>query len=70
MTFLVSWSIRPKPLLDRTPGNPMSDTMVQGKFYGLASIVLGVEKANKAKSALWSVETMPDVSQLIPLLLK
>ena len=53
-----------------TPGNPMSDTMVQEKFHGLASAVLGVEKADKAQSALWSVDTMSDVSQLIPLLLK
>ncbi len=53
-----------------TPGNPMSDTRVQEKFHGLASAVLGVEKADKAQSALWSVDTMPDVSQLIPLLLK
>lgn len=53
-----------------TPGNPMSDTRVQEKFHGLASAVLGVEKADQAQSALWSVDTMPDVSQLIPLLLK
>ena len=53
-----------------TPGNPMSDTMVREKFHGLASAVLGVEKADKAQSALWSVDAMPDVSQLIPLLLK
>ena len=53
-----------------TPGNPMSDTRVQEKFHGLASAVLGVEKADKAQRALWSVDTMPDVSQLIPLLLK
>ena len=43
-----------------TPGNPMSDTRVQEKFHGLASAVLGVEKADKAQSALWSVDTMPD----------
>jgi 2-methylcitrate dehydratase PrpD len=53
-----------------TPGNPMSDAMVQEKFYGLASTVLGREKADKAQSALWSVDAMPDVSTLIPLLLK
>jgi 2-methylcitrate dehydratase PrpD len=53
-----------------TPGNPMSDTMVQEKFHGLASSVLGKDKAAKAQTALWSVETIPDVSQLIPLLLK
>jgi len=53
-----------------TPGNPMSDTRVQEKFHGLASAVLGVEKAEMAQSALGSGDTMPDVSQLIPLLLK
>jgi 2-methylcitrate dehydratase PrpD len=53
-----------------TPGNPMSDTMVQEKFHGLASAVLGAEKADKAQNALWNVDTMPDVSRLIPLLLK
>ena len=53
-----------------TPGNPMTDAMVQEKFYGLARAVLGVEKADKAQSALWSVDTMPDVSKLLPLLLK
>src|SRR5215510_7294165 len=53
-----------------TPGNPMSDAMVQDKFTGLASTVLGATKANRAQTALWSVDTMPDVSQLIPLLLK
>jgi 2-methylcitrate dehydratase PrpD len=53
-----------------TPGNPMSDTMVQEKFHGLASAVLGVAKTERAQSALWSVDAIPDVSRLIPLLLK
>jgi len=53
-----------------TPGNPMSDAMVQEKFNGLASKVLGAEKAEKAQSALWSVDAMDDVSRLIPLLVK
>jgi 2-methylcitrate dehydratase PrpD len=53
-----------------TPGNPMSDAMVQQKFHGLATAALGVEKADKAQNALWSVDAMPDMSQLIPLLLK
>jgi 2-methylcitrate dehydratase PrpD len=53
-----------------TPGNPMSDAMVQQKFHGLATAALGVEKADKAQSVLWSVDAIPDVSQLIPLLLK
>lgn len=53
-----------------TPGNPMSDAMVQEKFHGLASMVLGAEKTTKLQDALWHVDGMPDVSQLIPLLLK
>jgi len=53
-----------------TPGNPMSDAMVREKFHGLAAAALGVEKADKAQNALWSVDAMPDMSQLIPLLLK
>jgi 2-methylcitrate dehydratase PrpD len=53
-----------------TPGNPMSDAMVQEKFHGLVSAALGVEKATNAQRALWSVDAMPDVSGLIPLLLK
>ncbi len=53
-----------------TPGNPMSDAMVREKFHGLATAALGVEKAYKAQNALWSVDAMPDMSQLIPLLLK
>ncbi len=52
-----------------TPGNPMSDAMVQEKFHGLASAALGKEKADKAQAALWTVDTMADVRELIPLLL-
>jgi len=53
-----------------TPGNPMSDSMVQEKFNGLARTVLGVEKAEKAQGALWSVDKLSDVSELMPLLTK
>lgn len=53
-----------------TPGNPMSDTMVQEKFNGLASKVLGAEKAEKAQRALWGVDKLSDVSELMPLLTK
>jgi len=53
-----------------TPGNPMSDTMVQEKFNGLASKVLGAEKAEKAQRALWDVDKLSDVSELMPLLTK
>ena len=53
-----------------TPGNPMSDTMVQEKFNGLASKVLGAEKAENAQRALWDVDKLSDVSELMPLLTK
>jgi len=53
-----------------TPGNPMSDTMVQEKFNGLASKVLGAEKAEKAQRALWGVDKLSDVSELMPLMTK
>jgi len=53
-----------------TSGNPMSDTMVQEKFNGLASKVLGAEKAEKAQRALWDVDKLSDVSELMPLLTK
>jgi len=53
-----------------TPGNPMSDTMVEEKFNGLASKVLGAEKAEKTQRALWNVDKLSDVSELMPLLTK
>ena len=53
-----------------TPGNPMSDTMVQEKFNGLASKVFGAEKAEKAQRGLWDVDKLSDVSELMPLLTK
>jgi 2-methylcitrate dehydratase PrpD len=53
-----------------TPGNPMSDAMVQDKFNGLASAALGAEKANKAQRALWDLDKLADVRELMPLLTK
>jgi 2-methylcitrate dehydratase PrpD len=53
-----------------TPGNPMSDAMVQEKFNGLATTVLGAEKAGKAQRALWDVDKLSNVSDLMPLLTK
>ena len=53
-----------------TPGNPMSDAMVQEKFTGLATAALGAEKAEKARSALWAVDQLSDMRELIPVLLK
>ncbi len=53
-----------------TPGNPMSDAMVQQKFTGLATAALGAEKAEKARSALWAVDQLSDMRGLIPVLLK
>ncbi|MCM3901803.1 MAG: MmgE/PrpD family protein [Pyrinomonadaceae bacterium] len=53
-----------------TPGNPMSDAMVQEKFNGLATAGLGAEKANKAQRALWDIDKLADVRELMPLLTK
>jgi 2-methylcitrate dehydratase PrpD len=53
-----------------TPGNPMSDAMVQEKFNGLASAALGAEKAIKAQRALWDLDKLSDVRELMPLLTK
>ncbi len=53
-----------------TPGNPMSDVMVQGKFSGLATAALGAEKAAKAQRALWEIEQLSDVRALVPFLTK
>ena len=53
-----------------TPGNPMSDTMVREKFNGLATTVLGAEKAEKAQRVLWDIDKLSDVRELMPLLTK
>src|SRR4029077_14812613 len=53
-----------------TPGNPMSDAMVQQKFHGLATAALGVEKADKAQRALREVDKLSNVRELMPLLTK
>jgi 2-methylcitrate dehydratase PrpD len=53
-----------------TPGNPMSDAMVREKFHGLATKVLGAEKAEKAQRVLWDIDKLSDVHELMPLLTK
>ena len=53
-----------------TPGNPMSDTMVQEKFTGLATAALGAEKAQKARAVLWDIDKLSDMCELIPVLIK
>jgi 2-methylcitrate dehydratase PrpD len=53
-----------------TPGNPMPDAMVQEKFNGLASAALGAEKAARAQRALWDIDKLSDVRELMPLLTK
>jgi len=49
---------------------PMSDAMVQQKFDGLATEVLGVEKTLRAHQALWEADKLSDMRELLPLLLK
>jgi 2-methylcitrate dehydratase PrpD len=51
-----------------TPGNPMPDVMVQEKFNGLASKVMGVQKTEKAQRVLWGIDRLSDVRELMPLL--
>ncbi len=53
-----------------TPGNPMADAMVQEKFNGLAKAVLGAEKAAKARRALWEIDQLADLRELVPVLIK
>jgi 2-methylcitrate dehydratase PrpD len=53
-----------------TPGNPMSDAMVQEKFNGLATAALGAEKAEAARRALWDIDRLSNVRDLMPLLTK
>jgi 2-methylcitrate dehydratase PrpD len=53
-----------------TPGNPMSDAMVKEKFNGLAATVLPAEKAEKAARALWDVDKLSDVCELMTLLIR
>ena len=53
-----------------TPGNPMSDAMVQEKFTGLATAALGAEKAQKARAVLWDIDKLSDMRELIPVLIK
>lgn len=53
-----------------TPGNPMSDPMVQEKFTGLAGAALGADKAEKARSVLWNIDKLSDMRELIASLIK
>ncbi|HLN86545.1 MAG TPA: MmgE/PrpD family protein, partial [Candidatus Limnocylindrales bacterium] len=53
-----------------TPGNPMSDAMVQEKFNGLATAALGAEKAARAQRALWQIDQLSDLRELVPFLWK
>lgn len=53
-----------------TPGNPMSDAMVQEKFSGLATAAIGAEKAAKAQGVLWEIDKLLDMRELLPVLTK
>ncbi len=48
-----------------SPANPLTDAQVQEKFKALASDVLPGERAERA---LWDIDQVSDVTQLIPLL--
>lgn len=47
------------------PANPMSDAELAEKFRGLAERVLAPERARAALDALWNLEQIEDVGQLL-----
>jgi 2-methylcitrate dehydratase PrpD len=51
-----------------TAENRMSDAQIEAKFLANASPVIGEECARRAAALVWSLETQPDVRQLIALL--
>ena len=51
-----------------TADNPMSDAAIEAKFLANATPVIGRERAERARAFVWSLETQPDVRELIALL--
>lgn len=50
-----------------TADNPMSDAAIEAKFLANATPVIGTERAERACALAWSLETVPDVRELIAL---
>jgi 2-methylcitrate dehydratase PrpD len=51
-----------------TTENPMSDAQIEAKFLANATPVVGEQRAKRAAAFVWSLETQPDVRELIALL--
>ena len=51
-----------------TADNPMSDAAIEAKFLANATPVIGSERAERARAFVLSLETQPDVRELIALL--
>ena len=51
-----------------TADNPMSDAAIEAKFIANATPVIGRERAERARDFVQSLETQPDVRELIALL--
>ena len=51
-----------------TADNPMSDAAIAAKFLANATPVIGRERAERAHAFVGSLETQPDVRELIALL--
>jgi 2-methylcitrate dehydratase PrpD len=51
-----------------TSGNPISNAEIEAKFLANAAPVIGRERAERARAFVWSLETQPDVRELVALL--
>jgi 2-methylcitrate dehydratase PrpD len=51
-----------------TANNPMSDAAIEAKFLANATPIIGRERAERARDFVWSLETRPNVAELIALL--
>ena len=46
----------------------MSDAAIEAKFLSNATPVIGRERAERARDVVWSLETQPDMRELVALL--
>jgi len=51
-----------------TADNPMSDSAIEEKFMSNAAPVIGRERAERARAFVLSLETRPDMDELVALL--
>ena len=56
------------PHASGTAANPMSDAAIEAKFLANAEPVIGSERAGRVAALAWSLETLPDVREMIALL--